>query len=176
MAKKLVLGAVLGGVILFAWGAISWMVLPWHNAVIHTFTDGNAVAQAVAANASGGGVYGYPTETEPDAEAKMKSGPFLFVAYRTEGMSSMAAPLGQHFVTLLIVAFLASWLVSKTAGLTYWGRVIFITVMGFTASVFCIVPTWTWMGFDCGYVMAQMADTTIGAFLSGLAIAKFAAR
>jgi len=176
MAKKLVLGTVLGGLVLFVWSAISWMVLPWHNATIHPLTDGDAVAKVVAANAPESGVYGYPVQTDPDAEAKMQAGPFLFIAYKTGGMSSMATPLLEHFLTLLVVAFLATWLVGKAAGLTYWGRVKFITIMGFTAGVFCILPNWTWMGFDCSYVMAEMADTTIGAFLSALAIAKVAPR
>jgi hypothetical protein len=172
MAKKLVLGGVLGGVVLFVWSAISWMVLPWHNATIHQFANGDAVAQSVAANAPASGVYGYPNQNDTDAEAKMVSGPFLFVAYKTGGMKSMATPLIEHFLTLLVVALLATWLVGKTAGLSYWGRVIFITVMGFTAAVFCIFPNWTWLSFDSGFVMAEMADTTIGAFLSALVIAK----
>ncbi len=29
MVKSLMLGGILGGAVLFAWGAISWMVLPW---------------------------------------------------------------------------------------------------------------------------------------------------
>ena len=31
MAKSLLLGALLGGLTLFAWGAFSYMILPWHN-------------------------------------------------------------------------------------------------------------------------------------------------
>jgi hypothetical protein len=175
MAKKLVLGTVLGAIVLFVWSALSWMVLPWHKATLHRLADGAAVAQAVAANASGSGVYAYPAEDDPDAEAKMISGPFVFIAYHTGGMTSMTAPMGKHFVSLLVVAFLATWLVSKTS-LPYGGRILFITVMGFAASVFCILPNWTWMGFDSSYVMAGMADTTIGAFLSALVIAKVAPR
>ena len=47
---------------------------------------------------------------------------------------------------------------------------------GFTAAVFCILPNWTWMGFGSSFVLAEMADTTIGAFLSGLVIAKVGPR
>ena len=29
MSKQLILGTVLGGIVLFVWGAIAWMFIPW---------------------------------------------------------------------------------------------------------------------------------------------------
>lgn len=31
MQKSLILGGILGGLVLFIWGFISYMVLPWHR-------------------------------------------------------------------------------------------------------------------------------------------------
>ena len=44
MAKKLFLGAMLGGLTLFVWGAISHMVLPTSEWVLHGFASEAAVA------------------------------------------------------------------------------------------------------------------------------------
>lgn len=172
--KKLVLGAVFGAIILFVWSSLSWTVLPWHAATLKKFTNGDAVAAAVTANAPEGGVYVNPYGEDSASQEKMKRGPILFIAYQNSGIPSMAGPLVKHFISLILVALLATWLVGKATGLSYWGRVVFITVMGFTAAVYCVVPNWTWWGFSSSYTLAQIADTTLGAFLSGLAIAKVA--
>jgi len=60
MVKKLLLGTVLGGLIVFAWGAISWMVLPWHAATLQAFTNEAAVSKVIQANAPQPGVYFLP--------------------------------------------------------------------------------------------------------------------
>ncbi len=36
---NLIKGALVGGVIAFAWGWVSWMVLPWHMQTFHKFKD-----------------------------------------------------------------------------------------------------------------------------------------
>jgi hypothetical protein len=172
--KKLVLGAVFGGIILFVFGSLSWMVLPWHAASLKKFANGDAVAAAVTANAAEGGVYINPFGQDAAAQEKMKTGPMLFVSYRPSGVPSMTGPMIEHFLNMVLVALLATWLVGKTTGLSYWGRVVFITVMGFTAGIYCVLPNWTWWGFSSAYTLSQIADTTIGAFVSGLAIAKVA--
>jgi hypothetical protein len=172
--KKLVLGAVFGGIILLAWSSLSWIMLPWHTATLKKFTNGDAVETAVAANAPEGGIYVVPFGDDAASQEKMKRGPMLFVSYRASGVPSMTGPVLEHFLSVVVVSLLATWLVGKATGLSYWGRVMFITVMGFTAGIYCILPNWTWWGFSQGYILAQIADTTIGAFLSGLAIAKVA--
>ena len=37
MMKRLFWGTVLGGLVVFGWGAISWMVLPWHASTLRAF-------------------------------------------------------------------------------------------------------------------------------------------
>ena len=39
MTTTLVKGTVLGGLALFLWGAVSWMVLPWHQATLLPFAN-----------------------------------------------------------------------------------------------------------------------------------------
>lgn len=51
MNKSLILGGLLGGLPLFVWGSISWMVLPWHLMTLEKFKDEATVAQALSTNA-----------------------------------------------------------------------------------------------------------------------------
>jgi len=61
--------------VLFAWGVVSWMLLPWHLATLEKFKDEAKVAQALTANATKSGVYLLPNvhKHEPGiTEAKAK--------------------------------------------------------------------------------------------------------
>ena len=62
MGKQLVLGSVLGAIVLFVWSAIAWMLIPWPGEPLRTFTNEDAVAQAIKANAPRSGNYLLPNE------------------------------------------------------------------------------------------------------------------
>ena len=51
MIRALIKGGIFGGIILFVWGFISWVVLPWHTITLNKFKDEAAVEQALTANA-----------------------------------------------------------------------------------------------------------------------------
>src|SRR2546428_13605020 len=75
MLKSLLLGGILGGLLLFAWGVVPWMLLPWHLATLEKFKDEAKVAQALTANATKSGVYLLPNVHKhepgmPEAKAK----------------------------------------------------------------------------------------------------------
>ena len=42
--KKILLTALLCSLVLFAWGFVSWTILPWHNTVANKFKSEAAVA------------------------------------------------------------------------------------------------------------------------------------
>ena len=62
MLKQLVLGTVLGAIVLFAWSALAWMIIPWPGEPFHTFTNEQAVVDAIKANAPQSGNYMVPHE------------------------------------------------------------------------------------------------------------------
>ena len=51
---------VLAALVVFTINALSWVVLPFHNQTTHKFTDEDAVARVLKANAPKAGVYLYP--------------------------------------------------------------------------------------------------------------------
>src|SRR3989442_8569046 len=98
MGKQLVLGSVLGAIVLFVWSAIAWMLIPWPGEPLRTFTNEDAVAQAIKANVPRSGNYLLPNEPkrtpgmtneqyqkmEQEAADRMSRGPVIFAAVRLE--------------------------------------------------------------------------------------------
>ena len=106
MIKKLALGTILGGVILFVWSFIAWTLIPWPGEPLRSFTNDDAVIAAIKANAPRSGNYLLPNEVKrtpgmTDEQYKaaqrasmdnMLRGPVVFAAIRLEpGFSEILA-------------------------------------------------------------------------------------
>ena len=168
--KKVMLSTVLGALMLFIWSGISWMVLDWHNQTIHNFTNDQAVASAIQANAPQSGIYFMPNMMHPEATANTE--PQVFAAVKLEGMSnSMVKPLVYEFVLQLVLVLLVSSLLMQTANLNYVRRYLFILTFAIATALWANVPYYSWFGFDSEYTLVMMADALIGWALAGLVIA-----
>src|SRR5260370_17908267 len=138
MSKKLIVGIVRGGIVLFVWGAIAWMFIPWPGQPLRGFTNEDAVTQAIVANAPKSGNYllpngeqkGLTAEQQQKAMDKMARGPIVFAAVRLEPFNSMAKALVAQFLTQLLVALLGTILLTQTSGRSYQSRVVFLTPVG----------------------------------------------
>jgi len=77
-------------------------------------------------------------------------------------------------LSLLAAAFLLTWLVLQTSGLSYARRVVFLAAIGLAASVIVDLPNWNWWGFSGSFTAINLADNTLTWMLAGLVIAKVA--
>ncbi len=175
MAKKLLLGSLLAGLVLFAWGAVSWMVLPWHNATFETLDDPQAVETAANGLKSffkKPGIYLFPSPTETTKE-RLEEGPFAFISIVPEGINrNIAVEMVSTLANNIIAALLIGLLLLKTSGLNYWQRVGFVVGIVLVASLLCHIPYWNWWKFSVGYTAVTIADLLIAWFLGGLVLAK----
>ncbi|HXR32860.1 MAG TPA: hypothetical protein VN830_04080 [Verrucomicrobiae bacterium] len=105
---------------------------------------------------------------------KMRTGPIVVAAVRRGGFGSFARAMTLQFLSLLAAAFLLTWLLLQTTGLSYARRVAFLAIAGVAASVITDLPNWNWWGFSGAYTAVNFADTTITWLLAGLVIAKVA--
>ena len=99
MSTRFILAGILAGVAMFAWGAISHMFLPWHEATMETFRDEDLVAEVLMKEAPVSGIYVAPmagmmekgiSAEEQDkrmneAWAKGEKGPNIFMSFHREG-------------------------------------------------------------------------------------------
>ncbi len=56
----MLLAAIAGGIVMFAWISVSWMMLPLHKGEIRGFKNEKAVAVALGKNIDGDGIYALP--------------------------------------------------------------------------------------------------------------------
>ena len=186
MQKSLMLGGLLGGLVLFVWGAISYMALPWHRMALEKFTDEAVVAQTLTANASVSGMYILPNPhkhepgltdaqrqaAEDDGMKRMMQGPFMFASVSLGGTHDMGQALLLNVLSDILAAALVAWLLLQTANLSYWCRVGFVVVVALTTGVVAHVPYWIWWRFSTSFTLVEFADLLIGWFLAGLVLAK----
>lgn len=175
MVKKIVISGIVGGVVLFLWSAISWMVLPYHMETIHSFKDSKVVAETVKDNAMvSSGMYFTPMMHKDGSNMSTEEArqPMVFAAVTVEGMNkSMQTAMGYGLATQILAAFLVAYMLMQlpsTAG--YIRRVWFVVVFGLSAGVVTDIPYWNWFGFDCNYTLVQMADLIVGWFFAGLVL------
>ncbi|MEK6698784.1 MAG: hypothetical protein AABZ10_07055 [Nitrospirota bacterium] len=84
--------------------------------------------------------------------------------------------MGKQMATGLLIqivsAFLALALLNKTTGLTYGGRVAFLSLVGLIIGFVSHAPYWNWFGFPMSSVAVTILDSVIGWTLAGLVVAK----
>lgn len=183
--KSCLLGGILGGLLVFAWGSVSWMVLDWHDATLKKFSNEDVVAVTLQTYAPEPGVYLYPNaaggETAEEKQAlmdeahrKMAEGPIIFAAVQgpSQGMG-MAMALG--LASTILSALLITWLVLQGRLESFARRYAMVLVFAVAASLVGIAPNWIWWGFATDYTLVALADVVIGWGLGGLVIAWAAA-
>ena len=187
MTKSLILGTIFGGLMAFVWSSISWELIGWHEKTMVPFQNEDEVSAVIASHASQDGTYllpsGPPTagmtaEQKKSALAatmqKMQAGPIMVAAVRRGGFGSYSRGLIIQLVSLMAAAFLLTWLLLQTTGLSYARKVAFLAIAGLAASVIVDLPNWNWWGFSGAYTAVNLADSMLTWLVAGLVIAKVA--
>ena len=182
MTKQLALGALAGSIVLFVWSFLAWTLIPWPGDPLRSFTSEAAVAQAITANAPRSGNYLLPIEpkraagmtdeqyqrTKQDAMNRMNQGPMIFASVRLEPMNSMGRYLVIGFLTQFVLALIATFLLLQTSGLSYGGRVGFLTTIGVIIFAGGHLDEWNWWSFSNAYIAMQLGSIVIGWLLASL--------
>jgi hypothetical protein len=169
--KKNLLLSIAAGIVLFAWGFVSWALLPWHNLVAHKFTNEASVSKVLKQNSPQKGVYYLPFSEKDHGPDKV--GAFVNVLPQGTEMN-MGKQMAIGAITQIIGAFLVLMLLGQTSGLTYWGKVGFLSLVGLIIGLVGHAPYWNWFGFPSSYTIVTILDILIGWTLAGLAVAKYA--
>ena len=70
--------------------------------------------------------------------------------------------LAVEFLTELVEALLAVWLLAQTRFVTFGGRLGFVTAVGILASLATNVSYWNWWGFPGAYTASYMFIQVVG--------------
>ncbi len=168
--KTKILAVVLSALVLFAWGAISWTLLPWYSAVGNQFSDEAAVSQILKENSPEAGVYFLPFSEEDHKAGEAAA----FVNVLPNGMDmNMGKMMGIGILGQIVSTFLIFLLLSQTSGLNYWQRVGFVALAGISIGFISHFAYWNWFGFSTSYVLVTIVDYGIGWGLAGLVMGRF---
>lgn len=185
--KKIILGGLVGGVILFVWGILAWVVLPLHDASLRRIADEDTVITALRSSMAAEGVYVFPAMPEQSAgmtaqqrEAAMaswtekyKRGPIGLIIYDPEGANPfMPSMMVVGFILDFLSALVAAWFLSRSTAVvsSYTARVAFCGMLGLFASLVTHLTYWNWMSFPRDYTTAMVLDAVVGWVLAGLGI------
>lgn len=174
MWKPLIRCSIVGGVIVFLWFMISWMVFPMHKMSMHKFTNESEVTSCILRSAPKDGIYVIPfMEEQKTAQTQEADQPFIFVNIaRGIDFKDMTRPMVISIITQVIGAFLITYLLLRAKAMKYWSRVWFVTIIGVVVALLGTVPAWNWWHFSTGWALLEIFDIVIGWFIGGLIIGK----
>jgi hypothetical protein len=174
MAKKILLGGLIGGIVLFLWGFVSHTMLPLGEMGIAALPEEEIVLGAMESAISEPAIYFFPgMSKDPSAEEtqvwmeKYEAGPIGILVYRPTGLKPMSGQLIYQLLTDIAAVLLAALLLSFTA-LVYWKRVLFVTLLGLVGWFGIILPYMIWYLFPGSFTVGALIDGLLGWFLVGL--------
>jgi len=160
MALRIVAGALLGAVVLFAWGAVFWMALPFGFIAVKPLPGGEDLVPLLTERLPATGVYAYPAKSHeernlPEEErerhaqdfaARYKAGPLLVLHYRRQGLDPMQPLLfAAGFLHFLALTLLAAGLLAAAAHrLAFGGRFLFTAAIGLVIALMDLSPLIWW--------------------------------
>jgi hypothetical protein len=177
---RLIIAAILGGIVMFMWGALSHMVLGLGQSDMKTVPDEAAVISTLKSKLTEPGFYFLPgvdmnrTPSEEEMAAfttKHKEGPNAVLIYQPAGEDIMTP---RHFGTELgsnIVAAFVVGLILTFAAVGFSRGVIISTFIGLTAWLSINVSYWNWYRFPTGFITGELIDQVAGWFLTGIVLA-----
>jgi len=181
---KLLIGGILGGVLLFIWGFLSWAVLPIHKSSIRQLPSEGVVIAALQSTVQLKGVYFFPAmpenKTDPAVqqqwEEKYRRGPVGMIFINPEGQNPvMPLQMASGLVISILSSFLVVWFLTRSTAYagSYFARVAFCGMFGIFLVVASNLLMWNWFSEPNDWTLGLIIDNVIGWVLAGLGIAAF---
>lgn len=118
--KKIIIGAVVGGIIIFMWQFLSWTVLDLHRPAQQYTPKQDSIVSSLSTMLPHEGGYLLPT-TPPGASGdeiqkksdEMSGKPWAIVYYHREWNVNMGLNIGKGLIANIFMVGLLCWIVSK---------------------------------------------------------------
>ena len=185
MTKRIILGGLLGGLVMFVWGALSHTVLDLYGTSVKSMpldTDESVIARAKAGLKSPG-FYLFPgmedhrsatVEQQQAWEKKYRTGPRGILVYQPQGAEPMGpAQLLRQLAADVVAGMLAALLLATASPLLsrYSARLLFVTLLGALPWLTINFPYWNWYGFPTDFTLIELLNTLLTFLCGGLVLA-----
>ena len=176
---RLIIAAVLAGIVMFMWGAVSHVALGLVDSSMKQVPNEAAVMSAMKTNLTEPGLYVLPgmdmshkgTEAEQAAwAAKYAEGPTAVLIYSPTGEDAMSP---RKFVIELasnIAAALVVGMILMLASVSFSRGVSIAALVGMAGWLSINVSYWTWYRFPTNFVTAELVDQIVGWLLAGFVL------
>lgn len=164
MSSGIIKGAILGGIVVYVWMVIAYMVLPWNRDNMKHFESERQVCSVLTENCKMDGEY--------VLNACNGQMPFAYTIVKLRGQTMGASNYIISLIIQIVGAGFFSFFLSRTSGMSYVGKLFFVTFLGVMVWWLNTVPMWNWMGLSAASTWAMLANLGIGWFLAGLVMAK----
>lgn len=188
--KKVLVGGLLAGLVLFVWGWISHELLPLGEAGVRMLPPAQETALTTAMRGAlhERAIYIFPgmdkshtpsSEEMKAWQARYLAGPGGIIAYdpnpgnRFSPGSFLPLLFGTELAANLLAALVAAFLLFHLpASVGFGRRVLLAAGLGLLVAFDVDASYWNWYGFPTSYFLAQVADHTIGWALAGMVLGR----
>lgn len=176
--RRVVLAGLLAGVVSFAWGLVSHVLLDSGQTSIRSLPDEPALLAALGRSVPEPGFYLYPSAPDADPEKNAtayRRQPHGILVYTPPGEPfdvfrllsvQLASDLACGWIAAVLLSVAAPSLPGSLA------RMLFVLLLGAFATLAVDVPYWNWYGFPTAYLLNQLFDSLMGWGLAGAALAR----
>ena len=175
MNKRVLLAGVFGGIAMFAWSFIAHMALPLGEAGVKQMDGEQALLSSMQTTLTAPGLYLFPHMPADNDQAayqqKIASGPSGMLVYLPHRDFSFPKALGIEFGTELVLAILATYVLSLTSLGTFGARLGLFAVVGALAVMATNVSYWNWYAFPGLYTAGTMLTQWVAFLCAGLVAA-----
>ncbi len=176
---RVLVATLIGGVVMFAWGAIAHMFTPLGHSGVSTLPNEAALLEVMKAKIPAQGLYKFPDadpaklttdEAKSALAEKHRMGPSGLLIYTPEGAEMMSPrQLGLELASNLLAALCMVVVLSACHGLAM--RVLVSTLAGVAGWLSVCASYGIWYNFPKDFVLAEGIMQAAGWFASGLGIA-----
>jgi len=182
MAKRVIIGGIAGGIILFMWGFLSWVVLDLHSETILEHEGTMALIENGKDVLPHEGVYYFPprpSNREDTAAMEVwmeahRQGPVGMIFWQPVGDEPMSVTnLAQGLLLEIGMVMLAGVLLALALPSlpTYGNRLLFVTGLGLFVVLAARMSDWVFMGFPTRYTASIALGGVVSWVLVGLVLA-----
>ncbi len=182
---RILIAALVGGLVMFCWGAFSHTVLPFAEAGVKSVPNEAAVTSTLQTNIPESGFYYLPgmegghnasAEARAAWSAKFEKGPTAILIYHPTGETPMSATqLGTEFLSTVLAALFVA-LIMSFSGAGFIRRVEIATLVGAAGWASISLSQWNWYRFPTPVILAEGFDQIVGWLITGIAMAFFIKR
>ena len=178
MCKKVIIGALLGGVVLLLWQFAVRELLGIYDDAFVKLKDPAAVEAVLKENLTGSGIIVIPhpepgdTDAQAKAMEKLTTGFSLFGAVNLAGRHGSGAMLGVQFALNVLASAVLMFVLLAANPSTLGSRIALVLCFAVFAMLTELIPNWNWGGSSLAYIGRQIGEQIVGWALVGLALAK----